>query len=130
MKYWLKLLVSIALAISVPLQGIAAVTMPICDDAPLPVVSMKAHTSINNEAMDMSMSADCHTKSTSSGLGGSSKDCSNMKCSFCHVSVYQLPEANNIALIDGYSTAYPELPIPLYQHFSPPLLHPPKQSLS
>lgn len=126
MKYWLKLLVSIALAISVPLQGVAAVTMPICEDAPLSAVSMKVDTA----AAVMDMSADCHTKSTSSGLNGGSKDCSNMKCSFCHVSVYQLPEANNIALIDGYSTAYPELTIPLYQHFSPPLLHPPKQSLS
>jgi len=126
MKYWIKLLVSIALAISIPLQGVAAITMPICEDAPLPAVSMKVATA----AAVMDMSADCHTKSKSSGLNGSSKDCTNMKCSFCHVSVYQLPEANNIALIDGYSTAYPELTIPLYQHFSPPLLHPPKQSFS
>lgn len=126
MKHWLKLLVSIALSISIPLQGVAAVTMPICEDAPMPAVSMKVHTA----ATVTDISINCHTKSISNCSDGSSKDCSNMKCSICHVSVYHLPEANNIALIDGYSTTYPELTIPLYQHFSPPLLHPPKQSLS
>lgn len=129
MKHWLKLLVSIALAISIPLQGVAAVTMPICEVAPLPAVSMQVGTATNASAV-MDMSVDCHTKSISNCSDGSSKDCSNMKCSICHMSVYQLPEAINIALIDGYSTRYPELTIPLYQHFSPPLLHPPKQSLS
>lgn len=126
MKHWLKLLVSIALAVSIPLQGVAAVTMPICEDAPLPVVSMKIDTTV----AVMGMSVDCHTISTSNCSNESSKDCSNMKCSFCHVSVYQLPEASNIALIEGYSTEYPDLTIPLYQHFSPPLLHPPKHSFS
>lgn len=129
MKHWLKLLVSIALAISIPLQGVAAVIMPICDGAPLPAVNMKVDTATSASAV-MSASVDCHTISTSNCSDESSKDCTNMKCSFCHVSVYQLPETNNIALIDCYSTGYPDLTIPLYQHFSPPLLHPPKQSFS
>ena len=129
MKHWFKLLVSIALAISIPLQDVAAVTMPICEDATLPGVSMKVGHATNASAV-MDMSVYCHTKSISNCSDGSSKDCSNMKCSFCHVSVYQLPETNNIALIDGCSTAYPELTIPLYQHFSPPLLHPQKHSFS
>jgi len=121
-------LVSIALAISIPLQGVAAVTMPICEDVSAPALSMK----VDNEsyASVMSTSVDCHTMSTSNCSDESNKDCSKMKCSFCHVSVYQLPETNKIALIYGYRTAYPDLTIPLYQHFSPPLLHPPKHSFS
>ncbi len=31
MKRWIKLLVTIALTISIPLQGFAAVSMPTCD---------------------------------------------------------------------------------------------------
>lgn len=31
MKRWIKLLVTIALAVSIPLQGLAAVTMPACN---------------------------------------------------------------------------------------------------
>jgi len=94
MKHWLKLLVSIALAISIPLQGVAAVTMPICEDVSAPALSMK----VDNEsyASVMSTSVDCHTMSTSNCSDESNKDCSKMKCSFCHVSVYQLPETNKI----------------------------------
>jgi hypothetical protein len=127
MKYWLKLLVSIALAISIPLQGLAAVTMSICEDSPLPVVSMNVDASINTV---MDMPADCHHESASNCSDKSSQDCSNMKCSFCHVSVFQLPDTNHVVQMDSYSTTYPDLTIPLYQFFSPPLLHPPKQSLS
>lgn len=129
MKYWVKFLVFIALAISIPLQGIAAATMPVCIDSPLSSNTTKVdHVANNAEVTEIS--TDCHLKTSRTCIDENSKDCSTMNCSFCHVSLFQLPNANNIVFIDSHSTAYSDLTIPLYQHFSPPLLHPPKQSLS
>lgn len=128
MKYWVKFIVFISLVVSIPLQGIAAATMPICIDSPLPTNSIKAVQLANDAKVEMSI--DCHLKTSNNCIDENSKDCSNMKCSFCHVSLFQLRNANNIVFIDSRSTVYSDLTIPLYQHFSPPLLHPPKQPLS
>ncbi len=129
MKYWVKFLVFIALAISIPLQGIAGATMPVCIDTPLPSKSIKLDRVANN-AKVTEISNDCHLLISSKCIDENSKDCSTMNCSLCHASFFQLPDANNIFFIDSHSTAYYDLIIPLYQHFSPPLLHPPKTSLS
>lgn len=129
MKYWVKFLVFIALAVSIPLQGIAAATMPVCIDSPLQSQTIKVDHVANNAKMS-EMTVDCHFQTSSNCIDENSKDCSTMNCSLCHVSLFQLPNANNIVFIDNHSTVYSDLTIPLYQHFSPPLLHPPKQSLS
>lgn len=129
MKYWVKFLVFMALAISIPLQGIAGATMPVCIDTPLPSNSIKLDHVANN-AKVMEMSTDCHLQTSSKCIDENSNDCSTMNCSLCHVSLFQLPNTNNIVLIDSHSTVYSDLTIPLYQHFLPPLLHPPKQSFS
>ena len=98
MKYWVKFLVFIALAISIPLQGIAATTMPVCIDSPLSSNTTKVdHVANNSEVTEMS--TDCHLKTTSTCIDENSKDCSAMNCSFCHVSLFQLPHANNIGRI-------------------------------
>lgn len=129
MKYWVKFIVFIALAVSIPLEGIAAATMPTCIDSPLPTNSIKADH-LANDAKVMEMPTDCHLKTSNNCIDVNSKDCSNMNCSICHISLFQLPNANNIVFIDSCITVFPNLTISFYQHLSPPLLHPPKQSLS
>jgi hypothetical protein len=129
MKYWVKLLVFIALAISIPLQGMAAATMPICNDSFLPV----SNTHVNHEAnhaVKIEMSNDCQTEASSNCTDVSCQDCSNMKCSLCHINLFQLPNTSSTVITDSYNTTYPELTIRPYQFFILPLLHPPKQTLS
>lgn len=129
MKYWVKLLVFIALAISIPLQGVAAATMPICNDSFLPFSNTRVNYEANHAVMT-EMSDDCQTDAGSNCVDMSSQDCSSMKCSFCHINVFQLPNTSSTVITDSYNTTYPELTIRPYQFFILPLLHPPKQTLS
>lgn len=129
MKRWVKFIVFIGLAISILLQGIAVAKMPICIDSPLPTNSVKTDH-LANDAKDMEMSTDCHFKTGTDCIDENSKNCSNMKCSFCHVSLFHFPNANNIVFIDSHSIVYSDLTISFYQHLSPPLLPPPKHPIS
>lgn len=126
MKHWVKLLVIIALAISIPLQGIAAATMSICNDSLLPASNINVNHEANHAVMT-EMSDNCQTEASSNSVDASSQDCSSMKCSFCHINVFQLPNTSSIVNIDSYNSRYPELTIRPYQFFVIPLLHPPKQ---
>lgn len=127
MKRWVKLLVAVALAVSIPLQGFAAVMMPTCNPSNTSMsdnMSMPAHlaTVVMDQATEKSMPCDedcCkHT--------GSNHTCSDQKCFTCHLSVFDLPDTQLLVLVDHSAMTYNDLISEPYQIYSPPLLHPPK----
>lgn len=125
MKRWVKLLVTIALAVSIPLQGFAAVMMPACNP---PNTSMSDNMHAHSAAMvmdqptekSMPCDEDCckHT--------GSNHTCSDQKCFTCHLSVFNLPDTKLLVLVDHAAMTYNDLISEPYQIYSPPPFHPPK----
>lgn len=128
MKRWIKLLVTIVLAVSIPLQGLASVSMPACSN-----MSMGANASVSSSHTNTAMhkatvvSAACDMKVKNCCLQGSSKTCSDQKCSTCHLSVFQLPNTGLLEMPDRLATEYQDLINQPYQNFPPTLFHPPKQ---
>lgn len=129
MKRWIKLLVTIALAVSIPLQGLAAVTMPTCnmsqDSMKTSILMATSHTNVGmNKLVVKSASCDMNMKNCCDLSGN--KTCSDQKCSICHLSVFQLPNTGVLAMPDSLVSEYQNLISEPYQTFPTTLFHPPK----
>lgn len=129
MKRWIKLLVTIALAVSIPLQGLAALSMPTCNMSKESMkTSMVMSTSHTNVAMDKSVvkttSCDMTIKNCCDLSGN--KTCSDQKCAICHLSILQLPDTGLLKAPEILTTTYLDLINDNYQTFPPGLFHPPK----
>ena len=130
MKRWIKLLVTIALAVSIPLQGLAAVSMPTCnmskDSMNMNIVTTSVRSEISmDKSVVKSSSCDMNVKNCCDSSGN--KTCSDQKCSICHLSVFQLPNTGVLAIPDSLVSVYQDLISEPYQTFPPALFHPPKQ---
>lgn len=129
MKRWIKLLVTLILAFSIPIQGFAAVSMPACnmskDSIKTSMVMRTSHTSI---AMSKSIvkSASCDMNMKNCCDLSSNKTCSDQKCSTCQLSVFQLPITGALLVPDSLTSDYQDLISESYQTFPPALFHPPK----
>jgi hypothetical protein len=128
MKRWIKLLVTILLAVSIPLQGFASISMPTCGNMPMGA-NVLVTTSHANTMIDKvtAMSAACDMNVKNCCLLGGGKTCSNLKCSICHLSVFQLTSTGLLDMPDTLATEYQDLINQPYQNFPPTLFRPPKQ---
>ena len=129
MKRWIKLLVTLLLAVSIPLQGLAAVSMPVCnmskDAMKTSMVMTTSHTNIAiNKSVVKSASCDMNMKNCCDL--SSNKTCSDQKCSTCQLSVFQLPNTGVLLVPDSLASVYQDLLSESYQTFPPALFHPPK----
>lgn len=132
MKRWIKLLVTMVLAVSIPLQGLAAVVMPTCNmsndsmNMNMNIVTTSVHSDISiDKSVIKSSSCDINVKNCCDTSGN--KTCSDQKCSICHLSVFQLPDTDLLVMADSSSNVYQNLMSEPYQTFPPALYHPPKQ---
>ena len=129
MKRWIKLLVTIALAVSIPLQGLAAVTMPTCN---MPSDSMETSMMMSKSGADIAVdksvitSASCDMKVKNCCDLSGNKTCSDQKCSTCHFGAFQLPNTGLLVMPDSLASVYQDLMSEPYQTFPPALFHPPK----
>ena len=129
MKRWIKLFVTLMLAVSIPLQGLAAVSMPVCNMSKYAMkastVMSSSHTNVAiNKSIVKSVSCDLNMKNCCDLSGN--KTCSDQKCSICQLSVYQLPNTGVLLVFDSLASVYQDLISESYQTFSPALFHPPK----
>lgn len=129
MKRWIKLLVTIALAVSIPLQGLAAVTMPACnmssDSMKTSMVMSTGHASVTmSKSVVKSVSCDMKVKNCCDLSGN--KTCSDQKCSTCQLSIFQLPDTGALFVPNSLASVYQDLMSEPYQTFPPALFHPPK----
>ena len=129
MKRWIKLLVTIALAFSIPLQGLAAVTMPACnmssDSMKTSMLMSTSHASVTiGKSVVKSASCDMKVKNCCDLSGN--KTCSDQKCSTCHFGAFQLPNSSLLVMPDSLASVYHDLMSEPYQTFPPALFHPPK----
>ena len=129
MKRWIKLFVTLMLAVSIPLQGLAAVSMPICnmskDSMKASMVMSSSHTNVAiNKSVVKSASCDMSMKNCCDLSGN--KTCSDQKCSTCQLSVFQLPNTDALFVPDSLVSVYQDLISESYQTFPPALFHPPK----
>lgn len=129
MKRWIKLLVTVALAVSIPLQGFAAVVMPACNSSSSSIndnMSMSAHSVTTMAAMDhataQAMPCDDHCCKPASN----SQKCSDQKCFMCHLTVFDFPNTRLLVLADDTAMIYHDMISEPYHVYSPPLFHPPK----
>jgi hypothetical protein len=133
MKRWLKLFVTIALAISIPLQGLAGVAMPACN---MSKDAMAANMPMNAVTNDVTMSqsdvkaASCDMMNENCCDLSGNKICSDQKCAICHLSILQLPDTGLLTAPEILTTAYLDLVDDNYQTFPPGLFHPPKHLFS
>lgn len=127
MKHWIKLLVVIVLAVSIPLQGLASVSMPVCSNMSMDANALVSSSHTNSMHTVSVMAAACDMKVKNCCLPSGGKTCSDMKCSICHLSVLQLPNTGLLAMPDRLATGYQDLINQPYQNFPPTLFHPPKQ---
>ena len=129
MKRWIKLFVTLMLAVSIPLQGLAAVSMPVCnmskDAMKTSMVMSSSHT---NAAINKSVvnSASCNMNMKNCCDLSGNKTCSDQKCSTCQMSVFQLPDTGALFVPDSLASVYQDLISESYQTFPPALFHPPK----
>jgi len=133
MKYWLKLFVTIALAITIPLQAVAGLTMPACNmSKDTMAASMAMHAGHNDVTMSQSDSkaarSDMIDKNCCDMSGN--KTCSDQKCSVCHLSILQLPDTGLLTVPEILATTYLDLINDNYQIFPSGLFHPPKHLFS
>lgn len=129
MKRWIKLFVTLMLAVSIPLQGLAAVSMPVWNMSKVvmktSMVMGSSHTNIAiNKSVVKSSSCDMNVKKCCNLSGN--KTCSDQKCSTCQLSVFQLPITGTMLVPDSLSSDYQDLISESYQTFPPALFHPPK----
>ncbi|MEQ1603174.1 MAG: hypothetical protein ABL885_15570 [Methylophilaceae bacterium] len=129
MKRWIKLLVTIALAVSIPLQGLAAVSMPACI---MSTDSMKTSIVMSTSDADFAVdklvitSASCDMKVKNCCDLSGNNTCSDQKCSTCHFGAFQLPNSGLLVTPDSLASVYQDLISEPYQTFPPALFHPPK----
>ena len=129
MKRWIKLFVTLMLAVSIPLQGLAAVSMPVCNMSKDAMkTSMVMSSSHVNVAMTKSVvkSANCDMNMKNCCDLSGNKTCSDQKCSTCQLSVFQLPITGALLVPDSLASVYQDLISESYQTFPPALFHPPK----
>ncbi len=129
MKRWIRLLVTLMLAVSIPLQGLAAVSMPACNmSSDSMKTSMMISASHTNVVMDKSgvKTTSCNMKIKNCCDLSGNKTCSDQKCSNCHLSIFQLPDSSALAVLDSLASVYQDLMSEPYQTFSPAPFHPPK----
>ena len=135
MNRWIKLLILMLVAVSLPLQGLAAVSMPACNMAKATMhgstvmPSTDAHmrmdeTASINGVVDASTSCAMTFKNGSTPI--SHKTCSDQQCSICYLSVVQLPEAGLLPMPNTLLIEYQDLINMPYQTFPTALFHPPK----
>lgn len=129
MKRWIKLLVTIALAVSIPLQGLAALSMPACnmssDSMKTSMVMSPSHASVViSKSVVKSVSCDMTVKNCCDLSGN--KSCSDQKCSTCQLSVFQLPDTGALLVPNNLASDYQDLIGESYQTFPTSLFHPPK----
>lgn len=134
MKRWVKLFVTIVLAVGIPLQGFAAVSMPACNMSKASMGNSMAMNSTLNIAMNQSIevdgttvkSAGCDMNFKNCCVPISSKTCADQKCSICYLSVFQLPDTALLVMPDRLTTDYQDLISEPYQTIPSALFHPPK----
>ena len=129
MKRWIKLFVTLLLVISIPLQGLAAVSMPVCNMSKDAMkTSMVMSSSQINVAMTKSVvkSANCDMNMKNCCDLSGNKTCSDQKCSTCQLSVFQLAITGTMLVPDSLASDYQDLISETYQTFPPALFHPPK----
>ncbi len=133
MKYWLKLFVTITLAISIPLQGLAGVAMPACNmsqDVTATSMAMNAvHHDVTMSQSDVKASSCDMMNKNCCDMSGN-KTCSDQKCSICHLSILQLPDTGLLTAPEILATTFLDLIDDNYQTFPPGLFHPPKHLFS
>lgn len=129
MKRWIKLIVTVALAVSIPLQGLAAVSMPACN---MPSDTMKTSMvmtkSDTNVGMDKSVvtTTSCDMKVKNCCDLSGNKTCSDQNCSTCHFGALQLPTIGLLVAPNSLTSEYQDLISETYQTFPSALFHPPK----
>lgn len=133
MNHWLKLFLTIALAISIPLQGFAGIAMPVCnmskDTMGASMVMSSAHNDTTMSQSDViAGNGDMIDKNCGDMTGN--KTCPDQKCSMCHTSILQLPNASLLTVPEIIATTYLDLINDNYQTFPPGLFHPPKHLFS
>ncbi len=129
MNYWIKLLVTVALAVSIPLQGFAAVMMPACNSSSASInanVSTSVHST--SMAMDHATTQSMPCDDGCCKPASNSHQCSDQKCFTCHLSVFALPNTHLLVLADNTAMIYRDTISGSYHIYSPPLFHPPKST--
>lgn len=133
MKYWLKLFVIIALAITIPLQAVAGLTMPSCNmskDTMAASMAMNAgHNDVNMSQSDAKAASSDMIDKNCCDMSGN-KICSDQKCAICHLSILQLPDTDLLTAPEILATTYFDLINDNYQTFPSGLFHPPKHLFS
>lgn len=133
MKYWLKLFVTIALAISIPLQGLAGVAMPACNMSKDAMAASMPMNAVNNDVtmgqLDVKASS-CNMMNKNCCDVSRSKTCSDQKCAICHLSILQIPDTGLLRVPEIVATTFLDLVNDNYQTFPPGLFHPPKHPFS
>lgn len=129
MKRWVKFLVTLALAFSIPLQVLAAVTMPVCS---MSLTAMNTNMVMNSPTMDgaMPINQPCdkeYQECCGSQSNNKSKETSGQECFVCHLSAIQMPIAPPmLGAIAKIVTKFPPLIDEQYQTFPPTFYRPPK----
>lgn len=133
MKRWVKLFVTITLAISIPLQGLAGVAMPACNMSKDAMAASMPMNAVNNDVtmgqLDVK-AASCNMMNKNCCDVSGSKTCSDQKCAICHLSILQLPDTGLLRVPEIVATTYLDLINDNYQTFPPGLFHPPKHLFS
>jgi hypothetical protein len=128
MKHWIKFLVTFVLAISIPLQVLAAVAMPVCS---MSSTAMNANMVMTSAIMDdvMILNQPCDKECRECCVPQSSnqsKGTPGQKCFVCHLSAIQMPVALILVATSTIATKFPPLIDEQYQTFPPGLYRPPK----
>lgn len=128
MNRLVKLLVTVILTVSIPIQGFAAAVMPACN---MSSSSMSDNTPVlmHSTSVAMDMSTDQSSHDDMMGCcqhNKSSKSCTDQKCYVCHLSLFQLPVTGLFLIASDATSVYQNLTTSQYQTFHPPLFHPPK----
>ena len=116
----IKLITLFAMLICLPLQGLAAITMPACQ-----MHNSKMEMQVDASHLESMPHCDHHDNNQPS------KSTSCNKCSYCFLTVAQaiIPSNISIALIDD-ATVFTDLITEIPDLFPPSLFHPPRSALS
>ena|SRR6267154_4120687 len=125
MTRWIKILLTVVLTTSIPLEGLASVIMPMCN---MSSASMNSTMAKNADAT-MSVSQPCDEICQGCCVpqnGKQSKETSSQNCFVCHISMTQMPVVLTLTLSPDMPTKFLPLINKHYQTFPPGLYHPPK----
>lgn len=128
MKRWVKFIVTAVLAASIPLQGVAAATMPLCS---MSAAAMNSAMAMSSSTMDKGMlqnqpcdesCQECCVPQNSNPV----KNTPSQKCFVCYLGAIQVPVAFTLTALPEVATRFPPLISEHYQTFLPGLYRPPK----